>query len=272
MCYRFVCVKRQFSQNDRGFGRGSGHRAILAAVLAWSSLAARADAVAELDDAVARAEYAFYTTDLRSLRAAAGSIEQLVAPPGLQALRAYYVAFAHWKLAQLHRDEGEAGARQPEAAKAGGICVRYAATALKLDAHLMEAAALQAICGTFEPGLTGARPSCSHSKLLRAARESDPANPRIQLVEALCAEDQERTSGAYLEKLRAVVTAFQSAPAATAGRPDWGLAEALVELAQCHLQRGDQVSARDAIEQALVIAPDYRKAQTLLAKVSAQPR
>ena len=236
------------------------------------SLAAHADAVAELDDAVARVEYAFYTMDTRSLKAAAGSIEQLVAPRELQALQAYYVAFAHWKLAQLYQEAGEAGARQSQAAKAGGICVRYAETARKLDARLAEAGALQAICGTFEPGLTGARPTCGRSKLLRDARETEPTNPRIQLIEALCVAEQERVSGAYLERLRGVVEAFEPVPSSAVRRPDWGLAEALVALAQCHLQRGDQVSARDAVERALVIAPDYRQAQALLAKASARPR
>lgn len=276
MCYRFVRVKRQLSQNSRGLGRRSGpwprYRVVLAAVLALSSLTARADAVAELDDAVARVEYAFYTMDTRSLKAAAGSIEQLAAPPELRGLQAYYVAFAHWKLAQLHQEEGAAGVEPSQAAKAGGLCVRYAETARKLDAHLAEAAALQAVCETFEPGLTGVRASCARSKLLRGAREKAPANPRIQLIEALCVAEQERASDAYLARLRTVVQAFETASASAAPGPDWGLAEALVALTQCYLQRGEQTSARDAVERALVIAPDYRKAQALLTKVSARPR
>jgi Tfp pilus assembly protein PilF len=38
------------------------------------------------------------------------------------------------------------------------------------------------------------------------------------------------------------------------------------------LRRGDSRAARDAIERALVIAPDYRKAQALLQDAAARPK
>ena len=56
------------------------------------------------------------------------------------------------------------------------------------------------------------------------------------------------------------------------GKPDWGHAEALTLLGGSYLTSGDPVAARDALERALVIAPDYREAQELLQTAAARPR
>jgi Tfp pilus assembly protein PilF len=45
----------------------------------------------------------------------------------------------------------------------------------------------------------------------------------------------------------------------------------LVLLGQSYLQKGDSLAARDAIERALVLAPDYRKAQELLQPAATRP-
>lgn len=260
----FGHVKQQFNQKWASLG------AMLC--LAISQARADVDVVAELDDAAARSQYAFYTTDTRNLEEVIGLIEQLAAPPPLQAMKAYYAAVANWKLAQLRQEENaDASGADPEASQAGKACRQHAEAAAKQDSDLAEALALQAICATFETSLTGARIGCARSKLLRAARERAPTNPRILLIEVLCTEDEERTSAAYHERVRALVRSFESAPVATLGTPDWGAAEALVLLAQSYQQRGDQVNARDTVERALVIAPDYRKAQALLSKAAARP-
>jgi Tfp pilus assembly protein PilF len=48
--------------------------------------------------------------------------------------------------------------------------------------------------------------------------------------------------------------------------------EALTTLGETYLQRGDPVAARDALERALVLAPDYRQAQQLLQAAATRPR
>jgi len=43
-------------------------------------------------------------------------------------------------------------------------------------------------------------------------------------------------------------------------------------LGESYLQRGDPVAARDTLERALVMAPDYRQAQQLLQGAATRPR
>jgi Tfp pilus assembly protein PilF len=50
--------------------------------------------------------------------------------------------------------------------------------------------------------------------------------------------------------------------------PGWGAAEAYVYLGRGYLQRGDVLKARDALERALLIAPDFALARRLLTKIT----
>ncbi len=236
-----------------------------------------ADAVSDLDDAAARAQYAFYTADIRSLEEVLGLIERLDAPPALAAMKEYYAAFGSWKLAQLYVEEaGGKSATRASLSKATQDCQRHGEAALRLEPSFGEVHAIEAICAALVPGLTQTngfkQANCSRSKSLLTARELEPGNPRIKLIEVLCFDSNEIASVAYVEKLRATVAAFEAAPLSRPGKPDWGQAEALLLLGQSHLQRGDLVAARDVIERALVIAPDYRRAQELLHSAATRPR
>ena len=72
-------------------------------------------------------------------------------------------------------------------------------------------------------------------------------------------------------KLQAVVEAFEMwAP--SLDDPDWGYAEALTALAATALERGQARTARDYIERALLLAPDYRAALDLRATLRSAPR
>ena len=75
-----------------------------------------------------------------------------------------------------------------------------------------------------------------------------------------------------LERWRTVVAKFEAAPPSQPGKPDWGHAEALTLLGQSYLKRGEMVAARDVLERALVLAPDYRQAQKLLQTAANRPR
>jgi Tfp pilus assembly protein PilF len=63
-----------------------------------------------------------------------------------------------------------------------------------------------------------------------------------------------------------VVTAFRDA---RAGFPDWGEAEALLALSEQRLAAGDLRGARDALEETLLIAPDYTAALELKDRIGA---
>jgi Tfp pilus assembly protein PilF len=108
---------------------------------------------------------------------------------------------------------------------------------------------------------------------MRSALQLDPDNPRVQLVECLCLvnSDTDRSTVVF-EKLQSMVEAFETSPPSRPGQPDWGHAEALTLLGAQYLQRGDPLAARDALERALVIAPDFREAQNLLQTAATRPQ
>jgi len=218
------------------------------------------DALSELDDAAARMQYAYYTDDIRTLEDVLATVASMEEPP-VPGLKDYFSAYGQWKLAQLYADAQASGklTGRSTPAKAAQECQRQAKAALAKDGRLAEAHALQAICS----GTTLGTADCS-AKPLRTAMELEPQNPRIGLIELLCAGSKDLANSNTLQRARALVSAFENAPPSRPGKPDWGHAEALVLLGQIYLQRGDLVAARNTIERALVLAPDYRKAQELL--------
>jgi len=239
------------------------------------------DPLADLDDAQARAEYAFYTADIRALESIVQLIENLEVPASLATLQAHDAAYGRWKLAELYtatpEREGKRSARTL-AVESAEACLAHAKRALSLDAKMAEAQVLDAVCTaiarTPHPGdLLSPTPLCARSKSFRLALELAPTNPRVMLMEGQCLYGNgSATSTDALDRLRAIVDAFDAAPPSRPGHPEWGQAEALLLLGKNHLRRGDARAARDVIEKALVIAPDYRQARELLDTASVRPR
>jgi tetratricopeptide (TPR) repeat protein len=250
---------------------------IVAVACICASATAHADAVSELDDAAARMQYAFHTADLRGAEEALNIVGKLELPASMNGMKEYFTAYGRWKLAELHTDEAVAGKRSARGAatKEAAACVRAAEGAEKSDPKLAEAFAIEAICSTMAsraPDVLSLG-GCSKHKGLRTAKELAPANPRVLLIEAQCAAELDKPgSTAPLERLRQLVQAFETVPPSRPGLPDWGQAEALLMLGEAYLARGDAAAARDPIERALVIAPDYRKARDALEKSSARAR
>ncbi|MFL6548912.1 MAG: hypothetical protein ACJ8OJ_09455 [Povalibacter sp.] len=247
------CSLRTIKRISAGLGAG--------ALYALSFGVSAQDALSDLDDAAARMQYAYYTADSRALEEALSLIAAMEASP-VPGLKEYFSAYGEWKLAQLYA-EAQASGKNVNPGKAAQECVRQAKAAIAANARMAEAHAIQAICA-------GSKPSggdCS-AKPLRNALELEPQNPRVRLIELLCVGSKELPTANSLQRARALVAAFESAPPSRPGKPDWGQAEALVLLGQIYLERGDSVAARDSIERALVVAPDYRRAQQLLQTVS----
>lgn len=234
-----------------------------------------ADGVSDLDDAAARIQYAFHTADARGIEDALSIVQRIELPASWPGMKEYYTAFGEWKLAELHTSSGAKGARG-QASKAANACVDAAEQATHLDARMSEAYAIAAVCSTLGnrlPGSSALTGGCAKHKGLRTALELDAANPRIRFIEAQClAQTEKEPSAATIERARAVVAAFEAAPPSKPGHPDWGPAEALLTLGKLELARGNAVAARDVVERALVIAPDYREAQRLLAQASGSAR
>jgi hypothetical protein len=222
----------------------------LAAVLAAAcTLHAAAAPSAELLDLAGRVHYGYYHGEPRALDAAAAALERLGDSPEV----AYYRDFAALRRAQL------GGAERSNAERVRECAHREVAPGVnKLAAA--EAWVLVAACA-FVAGDERRRVLA-----LERARERDDDNPRIGLVEAWALEAASGTDAAHREaatkKLAAVVEAFDAwSPPLDA--PDWGHAEALTALAAKALDGGQPRTARDLIERALLLAPDYRAAVEL---------
>jgi tetratricopeptide (TPR) repeat protein len=244
-------------------------------LLAVFAAAASGETVAELDDAAVRMQYAFYTGDAQGVETVLKNVEEFEVEDTLTASKAYHLAYGNWKLSQLHlqqpSDQRSRSNAKSLAAKAAQACVRHARRAVQEDAALAEALAIEAACESHSATGRAGSASCANSKPLRTAAGLAPDNPRIKLEQALCAPNT-IPDPAAVDRWRAVVASFEAAPPSRPGKPDWGHVEALTMLGETYLQRGDPVAARDALERALVLAPDYRQAQQLLQAAASRPR
>lgn len=244
-------------------------RASAALATLLGGIVASAATLSELDDATARIQYGFLTSDARAIESVLREVEGYEVDTRHAALKSYQLAYGHWKLAQVYAqaDVDQVSARNTGVpAKAAKRCVEHARTARTLDQRMAEAYALEAVCDGMPraflrmAGLTG---SCARSRALHTALSLEPQNPRVLLIEAMCAGGKDATGGVV--RWRRVVDAFASTSPSSAGKSDWGEAEALVMLGEHHLQRGEALAAREALEKALALAPDYEAARELLA-------
>jgi tetratricopeptide (TPR) repeat protein len=186
------------------------------------------------------------------------------------ASKSYYAGLANYRLTQLTvaRDRS----RAKETAEA---CVNSLDRALKIQKDFADALALQSACLDVLAALEAWRTPFAASKSgaqIEKARHLAPGNPRVLLLDAL--EVYDRPKGSSAEKDRAL-SGFRNATAAFEAErqeaehaPGWGAAEAYVYLGRCYLDRGSTLEARDALERALLIAPEFAEARRLMAKIT----
>jgi hypothetical protein len=223
-------------------------------------------------DIESRIQYGYYTEDAASLRKLS---ETMAGGEGEShdKLRSYYAALLAWRMALL--------AAQPGAAAAGSTaalahrCVDEVDGALAVEADFAEALALRSACiATPLETAGGYAPLASH----RARKDLDRAlqlagrNPRVLLVDAMSDYELAPARGGNKEraltKLRQTVAAFEAERGGVEHLPGWGAAEAWLLLARDLLDHGDPLAARDALEHALLIAPEYAEARRLMAKIT----
>lgn len=244
-------------------------------MFAWAGQAAGADAGAGGDetgrwrDIESRIQYAYYTEDAAALRALGGELAGDDTP---DAMRSYYGALLAWRQALLAATG--AGGTQAASPYAGG-CVSAADAALERQPGFADAQALRGACLALPPGAAG----LSALTARRARRDVEqagqlaPRNPRVLLVTALVAEAGGGAEGPAadraLETARRAVAAFEAERSGVGLVPGWGAAESWLLLGRELLARGDAVGARDALEHALLIAPDYAAARRLMARLTA---
>jgi hypothetical protein len=224
---------------------------VLAAALATAAAAAHAAPSADLLDLAARVHYGYYHAEPRAVDAALAALDRLPESPDV----VYYRDFAALRRAQL------GGIDRAGVERLRACAERDAPPALDKRAAA-EVWALAAACAEVA-GDDGRR-----ERALALARDRDDDNPRIALVEAWALERAAGSDAAQREavaaNLAAVVEGFDAwAPALD--DPDWGHAEALTRMAAAALASGQVRTARDLIERALLLVPDYRAALELRA-------
>jgi len=239
------------------------------ALLAASAAAHGADI--SWRDLESRIQYGYYTEDAATLNKLAGVI---AADESRDPLHAYYAALLDWRRALLAAQGVAAvGASTGELARR---CVRATDEALGMQADFADALALRSACQAAPLG-RGADflPFAGRQlhKDIERARQLAPHDPRVLLVDALNDYQLSSSTGGNkdraLAKLRQTVIAFDAERAGIERLPGWGAAEAYFYLARDLLDHADPVAARDALEHALLIAPEFLQARRLMAKILA---
>jgi hypothetical protein len=267
-------MRRRILLNTAGRQRGNARarRAgrwtlALAGALALLSGAARADDSA-WRDLESRIQYGYYTEDTRALHNLADAI---AADESHDKLHGYYAALTDWRRAQLAAQRADS---VPTTSQLVHSCVAGADAALAVQADFAEALALRAAClGAPFAGGTLHAPFAAHRahKDLERALQLAPRDPRVLLVDAmsdyLLAGSAGGNKERALPKLRQTVAAFEGERSGAERVPGWGAAEAYLYLAHDLLDHGDPVGARDALERALLIAPQFAQARRLMSRV-----
>jgi tetratricopeptide (TPR) repeat protein len=233
--------------------------------LAFASVAASAAHAADVDwmDVEGRIQYSFYTEDVRAL---GDVVAQLSGSDGAEdPLRHYYVGLANYRLAMVVAAKDKGRARD-----AAARCVSRLEEAVSAKSDFAEGLALQSACLRTLANLTAWKPLAgprSTGQMERAAKLA-PKDPRVLLLQALENGEGGTIDGAAIAKLRKAAAAFEAERQGVDRTPGWGAAEVYAYLGRGYLEQGDVVNARDALERALLIAPDFALARRLLLRIT----
>ena len=252
-------------------GRAQRHwRWALAAPLFGAALAAQ-HADVSWRDIESRIQYGYYTEDAPALR---NLSDTLSADESRDRLHAYYSGLLAWRLAQL-AVQSPAAMRGASAAQLMQRCVGALDLLLAEHEEFAEALALRAACLATPldaSGTEAASPRRARRDFSRALQLA-PANPRVLLLDAVSDYLLPQALGGNKEraltKLRRTVAAFEAERQDTEQLPGWGAAEAYLFLARDLFDHADAVAARDALEHALLIAPEFAQARALMKKILA---
>ena len=191
-----------------------------------------------------------------------------VADPNDTEWRSYYGALLAYRLALLAKQDTTRA--WPLAQRCRDRLDRVHA----IDAGSAEALALQSACLALQTRLDPWRsPLAGPLSLARSDRALTlaPDNPRVLLLGALAARDRPRLFGGNrqraFELMQRAVSAFERQRGRPRGMPGWGAADAFTDLARDYLTRGKAVAARNVLERALLVAPDFAQARQLMAQI-----
>ena len=219
-------------------------------------------------DLEARIEYGYFTEDGRILQGLANTPSGEDAKDGM---KSYYAGLAGYRLTLLDSSRDKLQARSAAEECVSSLDLALKATPAAVPAESM---ALQSACLLHLSELSGLRApfagSKSRSQMEKAVRLA-PRNPRVLLLDAIVAFER-APNGAESEralgKLKRAIGALESERQEVVHTPAWGLADAYTYLGRVYLNRGDAVKARDALERALLAAPEFQQARRLMTKIT----
>jgi hypothetical protein len=267
--------------------RKSIHSFIGALALAGASSFALAQGAPAWADVEGRIQYAYYTNDARaldsvltSLKPKSGGETEDAADAGM---RAYFRALTNYRLAQVLSATKKGDAKHAIGECGDEIDAAVAAlpkVPLGLDetdenrVKRAEAYVLGTAC-TLAGREMSSIPFVGGGRIgsrIEEAVKLEPRNPRVRLVEALVMFDRAGKNAdekaAALKMLRAVTAMFEEARAKASTTPEWGAAEAYAFLGRALIDQRDALGAREALERALLIAPDYAVARRLMSQIT----
>jgi hypothetical protein len=259
-----------------------------ALALAGASSFVQTDAQAQAwADVEGRIQYAYYTNDARALNNLLSSLRPKPGTEGEEAgradagTRAYFRALTHYRLAQVlnatHRSQAK-DAIDECGDEVDAVVASLPRLAAGLDdapehrAQRAEAYALGTACALAGREMSSIPFGGRIGSRIDEAVTLEPKNPRVRLVEALAmferAGKNPEHKAAALRSLRAVTVMFEQARAQASSTPEWGAAEAYAFLGRALIDQRDAVGAREALERALLFAPEYAFARRLMSQIT----
>lgn len=216
-------------------------------------------------DVQAQILYAFHAEDVNQLSSMIQSLDTQALAGGADSALRYDLAHANFRYGLL------GGTRARDAATAFAQCIDQLRPLLERNPDSVEALGLQSACYAHLARFKKLESVLLRSRAaqrLRAAFRLAPQNPRVvylKAMEALAhAEPGSVESSNGRAGLQLAAQLFEQSSATGVGEPDWGHAEAYLELGRQLEVRGDLVGARNWIEKSLLMAPDYKAAQRQL--------
>jgi tetratricopeptide (TPR) repeat protein len=228
----------------------------------------------DVRDIEGRIEYAWFTEDANSLRNLIRTTEGVLPKSGDSAFTRYQLGFAHYRLGLLLADKKDAAA-----AEAFSGCIKKLDDVVEANAQFADAYALQSACYGSLAGLQTWKAVVygpQRDSRLDKARQLAPRNPRVVLLDGLADEEKPKAFGGdkvrAQSKIKQAVELFEKSGEPVEGEPGWGAAEAYLYLGRGLMQAGDTLGARNALEQALIIAPEFAAARRELQHLTGASR
>jgi tetratricopeptide (TPR) repeat protein len=206
-------------------------------------------------DLQAQILYAFYIEDTNELASLVQLLTTQEQAGGADDALRYHLAHAEYRLGML-----DAERRSPAADPAFADCIDQLKPLLETAADNVEALSLQSACYA-----QLARLRKLQAVLLRSRAEERIGRAARLAQDLLSHARPGSADGARaLGQLQLAAEVFEQSTTTSVDAPGWGHAETYLELGRQLEAGGDFLAARNWIEKALIVAPDYKAAQRQL--------